>query len=226
MEIIKKYVVIVAGGKGLRMGGEIPKQFRIIGGYPILMHTLNAFYRYDPTIHIILVLPHSHQEYWKELCKKHNFSVQHTLVDGGNTRFASVYNGLNIISDPGLIAIHDGVRPFISQSVIADAFEKAANLGAVIPVVEITDSLREIMPDESSRTVPRQKFRAVQTPQVFRSDILKRAYTQAYTEWFTDDASVVESAGYTVHLIPGNNENIKITTPQDLLLAEIFVTHV
>ena len=225
MEIKKKYVIIVAGGQGLRMGSEIPKQFKVIGNYPILMHTLNTFYQYDNSIHIILVLPHSHQEYWNQLCKDYNFHIKHTVVSGGNTRFASVYNGLNIISEPGLIAVHDGVRPFTSQQVIANAFKKAELFGAVIPVIDVIDSLREIMPDKSSKSVPRQKFRAVQTPQVFRSDILKRAYTQTYNEWFTDDASVVESAGYSVHLISGNTENIKITTPQDLLLAEMFISH-
>ncbi|MCH5328070.1 MAG: 2-C-methyl-D-erythritol 4-phosphate cytidylyltransferase [Coprobacter sp.] len=225
MEKGKKEVIIVAGGKGLRMGGDIPKQFRVIGDSPVLMHTLKAFYRYDNDIHIILVLPREQREYWNGLCRQYRFTIPHTLVDGGETRFASVRNGLEAVSPAGLVAVHDGVRPFVSQKVIAEAFTRAAETGAAIPVIEVTDSLREIRADGNSRSVPRQQYKSVQTPQVFRSDLLKEAYRQPYSEQFTDDASVAESAGYTVCLVPGNTENIKITTPQDLLLAEFLANH-
>lgn len=225
MEKKEKYAVIVAGGKGLRMGGDIPKQFRVIGDRPVLMHTLQLFHRYDNQMHLILVLPRSQREYWNELCRQYRFSVPHTLTDGGDTRFASVRNGLAAVTSSGLVAVHDGVRPFVSLQVIAEAFDAADRLGAVVPVIEVTESLREMIPGGTSRSVPRQQFKVVQTPQVFRTDILKLAYQQPYNEKFTDDASVVESTGYTIGLVPGNPENIKITTPQDLLLAESFVNH-
>ena len=210
---LPKYAIIVAGGKGLRMGGEIPKQFRPISGHPVLMHTLEAFYRYDPEIRIILVLPEEHQNYWNDLCLQYRFTLKHRVVTGGPTRFHSVKNGLDTLPDNGLVAVHDGVRPLVSEEVIDNAFEEAKRSGAVIPVIEVTDSLRELTSDGKSKSVPRNLYRSVQTPQVF-------------CDCFTDDASVVEATGKEVKLIKGNAENIKITTPKDLLLAEMLLSHV
>ncbi len=221
-----KYAIIVAGGKGLRMGGEIPKQFRPVSGRPVLMHTLEAFYRYDPKIELILVLPESHQTYWKTLCLQYGFSIGHRIVTGGPTRFDSVKNGLDTLPDAGLVAVHDGVRPLVAQDVIGNAFAEAERSGAAIPVIEVSDSLRELTPDGKSKAVSRVLFRSVQTPQVFKTVLLKEAYRQPFCDFFTDDASVVEAMGKTVSLIKGNQENIKITTPKDLLLAEILLSHV
>lgn len=218
---MKKYVLIVAGGKGLRMGKELPKQFLLIGGKPILMHTIGQFYRYDKTVTIILVLPEDHQNYWKSLCVLHNFTVPHQIATGGETRFYSVKNGLANVLDSSLVAVHDGVRPFISQQVITTCFEEAEKTGAVIPVLPMTDSVRKYNGAESY-AVNRADYCTVQTPQVFRSDLLKAAYSQPFSEIFTDDASVVEAYGSTVCLIPGNPENIKITTPLDLLVGELL----
>lgn len=223
---IKKYVIVVAGGKGSRMGGEIPKQFRLISGRPVLMHTLEAFYKYDPEIELILVLPEAHLSYWDELCTQYRFTLRHRVVRGGETRFHSVKNGLDTLPESGLVAVHDGVRPLVAQKVISSAFEEAERSGAVIPVIEMTDSLRELTPDGKSKAVSRNLYRGVQTPQVFSTVLLKEGYRQPFCKQFTDDASVVEAAGKEVTLIKGNPENIKITTPMDLLLAEILLSHV
>lgn len=221
-----KYAIIVAGGKGVRMGNDIPKQFLPISGRPVLMRTLEAFYKYDPEIKLILVLPKVHQSYWKELCKKYQFSLRHEIVIGGETRFHSVKNGLDILPENGFVAVHDGVRPLVAQHVIDNAFKEAESSEAAIPVIEITDSLRELTPDGGSKSVPRSSYRSVQTPQVFKTTLLKEAYRQPFCNFFTDDASVVEAIGKKVTLIKGNLENIKITTPKDLLLAEILLSHV
>ena len=223
---LPKYVIIVAGGQGLRMGGEIPKQFRPISGHPVLMHTLEAFYRYDPEIEIILVLPEEHQNYWNDLCLQYRFTLKHRVITGGPTRFHSVKNGLDTLPDNGLVAVHDGVRPLVSEEVIDNAFEEAKRSGAVIPVIEVTDSLRELTSDGKNKSVPRSLYRSVQTPQVFKTALLKEAYSQPFCDYFTDDASVVEATGKEVKLIKGNTENIKITTPKDLLLAEMLLSHV
>lgn len=219
---IGKYVIIVAGGKGLRMGTEIPKQFLEVGGLPVLMRTILCFTDYDADIKIILVLPHDQQEYWNELCEKYCFDAEYTIVDGGDTRFQSVKNGLSAIpsDEEGLVAVHDGVRPFVSRDVIERCFDEAELNGAVIPVLPVTDTLRDI---ETGHTVPRANYRAVQTPQVFDLELLKAAYDRPYDENFTDDASVVESFGKEVSLIEGNRENIKLTTLYDLRIAELFV---
>lgn len=220
---MKKYVVIVAGGKGLRMGGDLPKQFIPIGGKPVLMYTLEAFYAYDHEMELILVLPLSQQEYWKLLCKEYSCKIIHQVIDGGETRFHSVQNGLSQIEEPGLVAIHDGVRPFVSKDVIDMAFSAALKFGAAIPVLEMTDSIRQISSSGKNTAVDRNLYRSVQTPQVFDSSLILAAYKQSYTETFTDDASVVEAVGHSIQLVPGNKENIKITTPFDLQIAEIIV---
>lgn len=218
---MKKHIIIVAGGKGLRMGGDIPKQFLPVCGKPVLMRTLEAFRTYDPSIHIVLVLPVSQQTYWKELCRTYRFELPHDIADGGETRFHSVMNGLALVKGDGLVGVHDGVRPFVSQEVIARCYEEASRQKAVIPVVGVVETVRHLT-DEGSETVPRDQYRLVQTPQVFDAALLRRAYQQEYTALFTDDASVVEALGEKVHLVEGNRENIKLTTPFDLKLAEIL----
>jgi 2-C-methyl-D-erythritol 4-phosphate cytidylyltransferase len=220
------YAIIVAGGKGLRMGGELPKQFLPVGGKPILMHTLERFREYgdsrpDGSLQIILVLPKEQQDYWLELCGQHNFSVSHTITDGGATRFHSVQNGLRIIPDDeeGVVGIHDGVRPFVSLDVIKRCYEEARKKKAVIPVMPVTDTLRDTV---EGRNVYRENYKIVQTPQTFDIQLLKEANRQPYTEEFTDDASVVEAIGQEVTMVEGNRENIKITTPFDLKIADVI----
>lgn len=213
--------LIVAGGKGLRMGGELPKQFLPIAGKPVLMHTIEAFHCFDAEMQIILVLPKEQQSYWNELCHQHNFTIQHTIADGGETRFHSVKNGLSYVKS-GLVGVHDGVRPFVSQEVIARCYEQAAITRAVIPVIDIVETVRHLA-ETGSKTVNRNEYKLVQTPQVFDATLLKEAYAQEYTSFFTDDASVVEAMGIPVHLVEGNRENIKITTPFDLKISSALV---
>lgn len=219
---MKKHIIIVAGGKGLRMGGEIPKQFLPIGGKPVLMRTIEAFHLYDNTIHVVLVLPVSQQAYWRELCKKYSFELPHEVADGGETRFHSVMNGLALVEGEGLVGVHDGVRPFVSQEVIIRCYAEAGTKKAVIPVIGVVETVRRLEGTDSV-TVPRDQYKLVQTPQVFDVALLQRAYQQKYTEMFTDDASVVEALGEKVFLVEGNRENIKLTTPFDLKLAEMLI---
>ena len=215
------FVIIVAGGKGLRMGGDIPKQFLPIGGKPVLMRTLERFRAYSADLQIILVLPEAQQDYWKELCKAYDFKVEYQLANGGETRFHSVQNGLALIPDDaqGVVGVHDGVRPFPSIDVIRNCYETARTAKAVIPVIPVVETVRHLE-GESSVTVPRGDYRLVQTPQTFDIQLLKAANRQPYNDGFTDDASVVESYGYKITLVEGNRENIKITTPYDLVVAE------
>ncbi|MDD4514433.1 2-C-methyl-D-erythritol 4-phosphate cytidylyltransferase [Massilibacteroides sp.] len=219
---MKRYIVIVAGGKGLRMGQDLPKQFIPLNGKPLLMHTLNVFHQWDSDAELLLVLPDSHQDYWGMLCRELNFSIPHKIVSGGETRFYSVRNGLKEIREQGMVAVHDGVRPFVDPEVINACFTEAQTTGAAIPVVPIVDSVRRREGDKSY-PVNRDELCAVQTPQVFVSDLLLSAYEQSYSDAFTDDASVVEAAGGRISLVAGNNENIKITTTADLLYAKMLV---
>lgn len=219
---MRKNVIIVAGGKGLRMGNDLPKQFIPIGGKPVLMRTIEAFYRFDQDINIILVLPVSHQDYWKSLCEEYNFSIEHTIANGGETRFHSVKNGLALVTN-GLVGVQDGVRPFGSVEMIKRCFDAAREFPAVIPVIDSTDSLREVVDEDKSRIVDRSKIRLVQTPQVFDVNVLKKAYQTDFKETFTDDASVVEAMGVNVHLVKGEVTNIKITTPLDLKIGELII---
>lgn len=219
---MKKNVIIVAGGKGLRMGNDLPKQFIPICGKPVLMRTIEAFYRFDRDINIILVLPVSHQDYWKSLCEEYNFSIEHPIANGGETRFHSVKNGLALVAD-GLVGVQDGVRPFGSLEMIKRCFDAAREYPAVIPVIDSTDSLREVVDEDKSRIVDRSKIRLVQTPQVFDVNVLKKAYQTDFKETFTDDASVVEAIGVDVYLVKGEVTNIKITTPLDLKIGELII---
>ena len=216
----KHTILIVAGGRGTRMGGPQPKQFLQLAGRPVLMHTLEAFDRWDASARLIVVLPEDQINTWKRLCEAHVFGRTHHVVAGGETRFHSVRNGLGAVASNGLIAVHDGVRPLVAPSVIAACFAAAADGGAAVPVVPVVESVREVDADGGSRPVDRTRLRVVQTPQVFRADVLRAAYRLPYDPRFTDDASVVEASGVAVRLVPGNRENIKLTTPMDLLLAE------
>ena len=216
------YIIIVAGGKGLRMGGEIPKQFLPIGEKPVLMRTLERFREYSKELQIILVLPEAQQEYWHQLCLEYHFDVEYTLANGGETRFHSVQNGLAKVPDDakGVVGVHDGVRPFVSVEVISNCFETARTKKAVIPVTPVVETLRHI---PSQQNVLRSDYCLVQTPQCFDIQLLKSANHQPYSEAFTDDASVVEAFGHEVSMVEGNRENIKITTPFDLKIAETLI---
>ena len=226
------YVIIVAGGKGLRMGSDIPKQFLPIGGKPVLMRTLERFREYDADLQIILVLPEAQQAYWHQLCEEYHFDVTYTLANGGQTRFHSVQNGLAKVPDDaeGVVGVHDGVRPFPSIEVIRNCYETARTAKAVIPVIPVVETVRHLTQSQTpceaeadSVTVPRDEYRLVQTPQTFDIQLLKAANRQPYNDGFTDDASVVESYGHQITLVEGNRENIKITTPYDLKIAEVLI---
>jgi len=216
-----RIALIVAGGKGERMNAEIPKQFLEIQGKPILMHTIEAFHRFDNNIQLILVLPELQIEIWNSLCKKHAFTIPHQISRGGKTRFHSVKNGLVVVNTPSLVAVHDGVRPLVSAETLTRCFEAAEQFEAVIPVIDSIDSIRKLT-DDGSVSVARSDYKFVQTPQVFDAELLKKAYEQEYSELFTDDASVVEAFGEKIYLVEGNRENIKITTEIDLLLVEFL----
>lgn len=230
---MRKYVLIVAGGKGLRMGGDLPKQFIPLEGKPVLMHTLEAFHLWDASAELVLVLPEDHQPYWKMLCREIGCKAPHRIANGGETRFHSVRNGLEILSEEikntsegnekTLIAVHDGVRPFVTAEVITACFDEAERNGAAIPVTPMIDSLRVIDRD-GSHPVDRSRYVAVQTPQVFDASLLLKAYDQEFSPFFTDDASVVEAMGDPICLVAGNRENIKLTTPFDLLIAKALLT--
>lgn len=220
---MKLYVVIVAGGSGKRMGADIPKQFLELGGRPLLMHTIEAFRMFDESIEIITVLPENQIRHWCQLQEKYSFKVPQTMVKGGSSRFFSVRNGLEFVEGSGLVAIHDGVRPFVSKDTISRCFDVAEKLGNAIPVLPPSDTLRMIE-GEDSHTINRMNVRLVQTPQVFRTDLLKDAYRQEYAPEFTDDASVVEKTGVKINLVEGNRENIKITNPEDLLISNAFLS--
>ena len=220
---MKKQVIIVAGGKGLRMGTDIPKQFLLLNGKPVLMYTIEAFYDYDPNIDIIVVLPENQHFFWKDLCETHKFDIKHRIVSGGETRFHSVKNGLAFIEECSLVAVHDGVRALVSKDVIAKTFDVAERFKIACPAIPVTDSLRRTLGGEN-RGVDRGTYCLVQTPQVFIAKKLLSAYQQGYSEKFTDDVSVVEAyRGSLPVLVDGSPENIKITTPFDLVIAETII---
>ena len=213
-------VIIVAGGRGLRAGGEVPKQFRLIGGRPILMHTIEAFYRYNHAIAIVVVLPEGFIDYWQQLCRTHQFTVPFRTAIGGATRFHSVRNGLDLIPAEGVVAVHDAARPLVSPGLIGRCFATcAAKQCGVIPVVPVTGSVR-LLTEEGSSMMDRELLRVVQTPQLFPVAALKKAYETVYDPTFTDDASVAEKHGLPILLEEGEESNIKITTPLDFMIAE------
>ena len=225
---MKKYALIVAGGKGLRMNSDIPKQFLLINNTPVLMRTISRFHSYDPSIRILVVLPKDQIEYWRQLCQKHEFKIEHLVIEGGAQRFNSVAKGLEHVEKDSIVAIHDGVRPFVDDSVIRDAFHTAQIKGSAIPAICLTDSARKIHSDGTSESANRSEYRLVQTPQTFRSELIKEAFNKALASdqsiqsSFTDDAFVYEFFGGEVSLIDGNRENIKITSPEDLDIASVF----
>ena len=220
----QNYVIIVAGGSGSRMQSVIPKQFLLLNGLPVLMHTINAFYNADAKPQIILVLPQSFKAYWEELCEKYKFNIRHKVVDGGVTRFHSVKNGLDAIidSENAVIAIHDAVRPITSKKIIDTSFKLAYDTGNAITAVKSRDSVRQ-KNNDVSRHLNRDEIYLIQTPQTFQCLQLKAAYQQSFDSNFTDDASVVEKAGFKINLIEGSHQNIKITFPEDIAVAELFL---
>ena len=211
--------IIVAGGSGKRMGSPIPKQFMLLKGKPILCWTIEAFHRYDPAMPIIVVLPEAQITIWKTLCIGHNFLIEHEVVVGGEERFHSVRNGLGAVKHDGLVAVHDGVRPLVSVELIERCFSAAEEFGAAIPVVPISSSVREVEGD-TSKPLDRSRLRAVQTPQCFRVALLREAFELPYEPAFTDEATLVERTGTKVRLVEGEEQNIKVTTPQDLRTVE------
>ena len=218
----KEYALIVAGGKGTRIKSKTPKQFLVLDGLPVLMHTILAFYRYSEKISIILVLPEDDMATWKSLCKQYNFRHNPALQKGGETRFQSVKNGLEKIEGDGLVAIHDGVRPLVSENIIATSFRLAAVHQSAIAAVHLKESIR-ITDQDSTKAVDRSRFRLIQTPQTFKVSIIKKAYEIMEDLSLTDDASVAERAGHTISLFEGSYENIKITTSEDLIVAEALL---
>lgn len=224
------YVIIVAAGKGKRMEKRVPKQFLLLKNKPLLMYSIEAFHKQNENTHIVLVLNKSVLELWKSLCRDHNFTISHTLIPGGNERFNSVQNGLNFILnkeeriDELLIAIHDGARPLISSELIDRTFALAKEKKCVVPAIQSPDSIRLKENDSKNISFPREKVFMIQTPQIFSANILKEAYEQEFDPNFTDDASVVEKAGYPIHLIDGDIQNIKITYPSDMALANYWLS--
>ena len=222
MEQPRVGVVIVAGGSGKRMGGSLPKQFALVGGVPILARTINAFRKALPTARIVVVLPAEYIEFWRNFSARFEVA-KHSIVEGGAERFHSVKNGIEALSDAvDLIAVQDGVRPFATKEMILRAVECAAKNGSAIPVVKAVDSYRRVE-GEKSHIVDREELRIVQTPQIFAAPILRAAYDTPFRKEFTDDASVVEFSGENIYLCEGDYANIKITTPSDMLIAELRV---
>jgi 2-C-methyl-D-erythritol 4-phosphate cytidylyltransferase len=219
---VSSFVIIVAGGSGSRMNSDLPKQFMELAGKPVLMHTIGKFYSADPAITIIVVLPEKEIKDWETLCTKHRFTIDHRVVRGGDTRFQSVKNGLALVKEKGVVAVHDGVRPLLSTSLIKKCFSEAGMYGSAVPYVPVRESLRKVS-NNMSESVDRSIYVAIQTPQCFSSELLHGAYRSEYKATFTDDASVVESTGETIHLVEGETENIKITFPADLAMAEALV---
>lgn len=220
---MKRAVIIVAGGRGTRMGGELPKQFRLIQKKPVLAHTLLRFHEFDPELQIVVVLPENWMNYWVEACKYLKLPA-HKIAKGGKERFHSVKSGLEVLEESDIIGVHDAVRPLVSTETLRRCFDLAAVKGSAVPAVPLADSLRKMVP-HGSEAVDRSAFVAVQTPQCFQTALLRQAYQQVHRDDFTDDASVAESAGIEIHLTAGNAENIKLTTPVDLHLAELLLRH-
>lgn len=215
-------MIIVAGGSGTRMNSVLPKQFIELKGKPVLMHTIERFTEAIPDINIVMVLSAAYKADWEALCKIHNFTTQHQLAEGGETRFHSVKHGLAFVPENSVVGIHDAARPLVSIATILAAFKTAEKTGNASPAVSIAESMREIS-DKSNKAVDRNNYFLIQTPQCFQSTLIKKAFLQDYRSSFTDDASVLEALGETINLVEGNRENIKITTPNDLIVAEALM---
>jgi 2-C-methyl-D-erythritol 4-phosphate cytidylyltransferase len=218
----KEFALVVAGGKGTRIKSKLPKQFLELNGKPVLLHTLEAFYRYSDNIQVVLVLPEDDFEIWKDICKKFNFNKPIVLQKGGETRFQSVKNGLSNVEGPGLVAIHDGVRPLVSEDIIGASFRLAAVHQSAVAAVRLKDSIR-MTDQDNTKAMDRSRFRLIQTPQTFDIDLIKKAYQTKEDASLTDDASVAEKSGHVISLFEGSYENIKITTPEDLIVAEALL---
>lgn len=221
--MMKYYAIIVAGGSGIRMETSMPKQFLLLAGKPVLMHTISAFHSTAFSPEIIVVLHQDFHDDWKKLCSDYAFTIPHQLIAGGETRFHSVKKGIAVINSPSLVAIHDAVRPLIDVETIVQCYIGAEKNGSAVVAVKSKDSVRRVIGNQSVN-LPREEIYLIQTPQVFQSDLLKAAYTQQYLPSFTDDASVVEKFGAEIHLIPGNYSNLKITFPEDMDVAEFLYT--
>jgi 2-C-methyl-D-erythritol 4-phosphate cytidylyltransferase len=219
---LKEYALIVAGGKGTRIKSNVPKQFIPMHSLPVLMHTINAFFRYSEKMSVILVLPEDDFGTWKALCEKYNFTKPLLLEKGGDTRFQSVRNGLNKIQGDGLVAIHDGVRPLVSEDIIGASFRLAAVHQSAVAAVRLKESIR-MTDQDNTKAVDRSKFRLIQTPQTFVVSLIRKAYQMKEDPSLTDDAGVAERAGHVISLFEGSYENIKITTQEDLLIAEALL---
>ena len=219
---MKKFALIVAGGSGNRMNNAVSKQFIEINNRPVLMHTFDVFMNFDSKLEFILVLPKDQITFWDALCQKHQFKTEYKIAFGGETRFQSVKNGLDLISDDGIVFIHDGVRPLVSGKTLQNCLDTAIDKGNALPVIPVTESVR-FANGSGNQPVDRSKYFLVQTPQTFQTRLIKNAYRLAKTDAFTDDATVLESRGETIHLVEGNRENIKITYPEDLVFARLFL---
>lgn len=223
MRLQPNYALIVAGGSGTRMGADLPKQFLELKGLPILMHTLNVFEKSNLFNEILLVIHSEYHDYWQNLCTKHHFSINHTLIKGGETRYHSVKNGLNALKGKnGLVAIHDGVRPLVTQTLIGKCVDAAQEHGNAVPALNPHESIRQGT-FARNHSVDRKSLWLAQTPQVFNLNHLTDYYQAKWTEAFTDDASVAEMGGEKIYIVEGEMENIKITTPADLSIAETFL---
>lgn len=222
---MKEYAIIVAGGNGLRMGAELPKQFLNLSGKPVLMHTIEAFNRYSESLSLIVVLPLNQIELWDDLIRKHSFKIPHLVVPGGKTRFGSVKNGLQEIEETEcLVAIHDGVRPLVQKEIIGASFRLAEIHGSAIAAVRLKESIRQVN-QNTTRSVDRSAYRQIQTPQTFRYALIRNAYEIEETPDITDDAGVAERFGVKISLFEGSYENLKITTPEDLVVAEAILKY-
>ena len=223
---MKKYAIIVAGGKGVRMESEIPKQFLLLDGTPILMHCIKTFYLYDPTIEIIVALPEEQIDYWKDLTHQYDLNIEHKIVAGGVTRFHSVKNALRLVEENSMVAIHDGVRPLVTVDLIARAYDALKQYRGAYPAIEVSDTLRKWAPSAKAyKLVDRNQYCLVQTPQTFLSTYLLRAYDTEYSEEYTDDIEVFSRIrnNFPIKTIEGDSENIKITRPEDLRIASAIL---
>lgn len=219
---MERSVIIVAGGSGKRMGGNVPKQFLLLGGKPLLCHTIEAFHRFDPAMQLVVVLPKEQLEPWEQRCAAHAFTVPHTMVAGGAERFHSVREGLGMVQHEGLVAVHDGVRPLVPEALINRCFNAADRHGAAIPVMPLSSSVRKVE-GHGSVALDRSALRIVQTPQCFQVPLLREAFEQPFDPAFTDEATLVERTGVAVHLVEGEERNLKVTTPIDLRMAEALL---
>ena len=218
----KKYAIIVAAGSGSRMGGDIPKQFISVGGKPLLRHTIEKFLSLSFPVGIIVVVNQEKKEYWKKYCQDYDFMDRYAIPSGGITRFHSVQNALQYLPDDSVVAVHDGVRPFVTKEFLEEMFRQGEELGNAIPAIAPVETVREVSVPESY-ILRRDDIRLIQTPQVFRSEVIKAAYRLPYDPKFTDDASVAEAAGYRINLVDGLRYNVKITTPEDLEIAKLWL---